>query len=157
MVVKTYTIFDLKKLHVPWNIGKDLVDVTKDISWDDGKTSVTSAKLSISIRSDAFGVGSEVIMNDSQVERFDWAFGEAGKTKTSEVDVSGELRNGNNLFQVTGFKHMLQIKNLNLTISVYVVLTYEGSEPNVGGEYEKYIIPAAVVTGGVVLGLAIRK
>lgn len=157
MATKTYTIFDLKRLYVPWNVGKDLVEVTKEIVWDESKTNITSAKLSISIRSDAFAVGSETIMNASEVKQFGWAFGEAGDTKTAEVDVSGELRNGNNLFQVTGFKNMLQIKDLNLTISVYVVLSYEGTDPNVEGQYEKYIIPVATTAGIIIFGLAMRK
>lgn len=137
------------------------------VTWDSAKTTMTSAKLRIT----ATAGGSsylDISVNNKNVVSFTWSPFEGGVLKsTTSGDISSLLTSGDNLFIANHYKAPASPLETTATISVTLVIEFEGTPPVTGEKPEwqqwleknwTYVAIGAgvVVLGGAAIGLAGR-
>ena len=148
MATKTYKIFENREVKLPWNWSKNSISVSKSITWDEKNTTITSAKLRFTIDPNAGYVKAWVEHNYSEIGRFIWALGDS-TPRSEEFDIVGVLINGSNYFKVVVAKEFGNLATVKFVVSVTVVITYEGDEPDIKPDWQKYLEYAAIGAGTV--------
>lgn len=160
MSTKTYKIFENKKIKIPWNWSKNAISIAKNITWDEKNTTVTGAKLRFTADPDVVYMKAWTELNYNEIGRFDWAPGDS-TPKSDEFDIVGVLVNGSNYFKVVVAKNIFNFRTVIFVVSVTVVITYEGKEPDIGPSWKKYLEYAAygsaAAAGIVVVGKALKE
>jgi len=160
MPTKTFPIFENRKIHVPWNWSKNGAEVSKSITWTEGKTTVIGAKLRFTVDPNVGYTKAWVEFNYSEIARFHWALGEKSP-QSEEFDVIGNLVNGSNHCKIVGAKEAGNTSDVVFYISVSVVLTYEGDDPDVEPDWMRYLkygaYGVATAAGVVIVGKALKE
>lgn len=148
-------------LSIPVSWMGNNVEVKKSYKFDEAKTTIVSATLRISAvnggLSDA--VVLSTIFNLSEVSSLVWNTAELSVTKTSDVDVTPFLINGDNTlkFDLTRAS-ALQIITKDVWITAILLIEYEGDAPTVNDktpvDWEKYL-PWILGGGAVLVGLTL--
>ena len=146
MPTKTYKIFENREIKVPWNWSKNSISVSKNITWDEKDTTIISAGLRFTVDPSSGHVKALVEHNYNEVGRFNWVLGDA-TPRSGEFDIIGVLSNGSNYFKVIVAKEFGNLATVIFVVSVTVVITYEGKEPDIKPEWRKYLEYAALGIG----------
>jgi len=152
MATKTYKIFENREVKLPWNWSRDGISLAKNITWDEKNTTIVSAKLRFTVKPSRGYVKSWTELNYVEIGRFTWSLLD-DSLRSDEFDIIGVIVNGNNYFKVIVAKEFANIDAVNFMVSEEVVITYEGSEPEVTPDWKKYLEYGAVgigVAGGVI-------
>ncbi len=121
-----------------------------DIRWDDKSTTILDAKLYIEVEPDAGSVGFKMHMNSEKVYDTIWQPWEDNR-RGDTVSVLGILVNGTNKFDITAWKHPFPYPfERNVRVTAYVVISYEGEEPNVTPIDWRYYLAGGLIVGGIV-------
>jgi len=143
---KSYKIFENKKIHVPPLWSKNGASVTKAITWDEGSTTITSARLRFTVDPNVGHVKAWVELNYAEIGRFTWILGDHSP-KSEEFDIIGNLVNGSNFCKIVGAKEFGNISDIIFYMSVDVILTYEGDDPDIKPDWQKYLEYTAIGVG----------
>lgn len=146
MPSKTYKIFENREVKIPWNWAKNSISIAKNITWNEKSTTITSAKLRFSADPNSGYVKASVEHNYSEVGRFTWGIGDS-TSKSDEFDVVGVLINGSNYFKAVVAKEFANLATIKFIVSITVVITYEGDEPEIKADWQKYLEYAAIGIG----------
>lgn len=155
MPTRTIKIFEHKEVKLPWNWTKKGIDLTRAITWDEKKTTVTSARLRLTVDPSSGYVKSYVEHNYSEVGRITWALGDAS-SKSEEFDTIGNLVNGSNYFKVVVAKEFGNTATVIFVVSATLVITYEGDDVDDDPDWKKYLTYAAAGLGTVAALVTIR-
>jgi len=148
MVIKTYKIFENKEVKLPWYGAKDVLNLVKNIDWDENNTTIISAKLRLTVKPSGDYVKVWTELNYMEVGRLTWGlFDDA--YKSDEFDVVGVLVNGSNYFSITVAKEFGNVDAVSFMVSENIVVTYEGDEPTVKTDWRKYLELGAIGLGVV--------
>lgn len=148
-------------LSIPVSWMGNNVEVTKNYKVDEAKTIIHSATLKISAvnggLSDA--VVLSTVFNLSEVASLVWNMAELGVTKTSDVDVTPFLINGDNTLKFDFTRASgLQFITKDVWITAILLIEYEGDDPTVTDktpvDWEKYL-PWIIGGGAVLVGVAL--
>lgn len=151
MATKTYKIFENREVKLPWNWSRDGISLAKNIVWNEKDTVINSAKLRLTIKPSSGYVKAWTELNYMEVGRFNWSLGD-NSLRSDEFDVVGVLVNGSNYFKVIVAKEFANASGVTFVVSEEVILTYEGKEPEVKPNWQKYLEYGAIgiiATGAV--------
>ena len=156
MPTRTIKIFEHKEVKLPWNWSKKGIDLTRAITWDEKKTTVTSARLRLTVDPSSGHVKSWIEHNYNEVGRIGWALGDAS-SKSEEFDSIGNLVNGSNYFKVVVAKELGNIGPVTFIVSAVLVITYEGEDVDDDPDWKKYLTYAGAGLGTVAALVTIRR
>lgn len=160
MPTKTFKIFENREVKVPWNWSKNSISVSKNITWDEKVTTITSARLRFTVDPSSGHVKAWVEHNYNEIGRFNWILGDA-TPRSEEFDVVGVLVNGGNYFKAIVAKEFGNLATVKFIVSVTVVITYEGKEPEIKTDWQKYLEYAAIGVGAtaavITIGGALKE
>jgi len=91
-------------------------------------------------------------LNYNEIGRFSWILGD-NSVRSDEFDIIGVLINGSNYFKVVVAKEFGNFFEIIFVVSVTVVITYEGKDPDIKPSWQKYLEYGAIglgVTAGVI-------
>jgi len=148
MVVKTYKIFENREVKLPWYGSKDVINLVKNIDWNENDTTIISAKVRLTIKPSRSYVKAWAELNYIEIGRFTWSILD-DLFKSDEFDVIGVITNGSNYFSVTVAKEFANVDAVSFMISEDVVITYEGTEPTVKTDWRKYLEIGAIALGAI--------
>ena len=148
MPTKTFKIFENREIKVPWNWSRVGISLSKNITWDEKGTTITSAGLRFTVDPSSGHVKAWVEHNYNEIGRFNWALGDS-TPRSEEFDIVGVLSNGSNYFKVVVAKEFGNLATVKFVVSVIVVITYEGKEPDIKPEWQKYLEYTALGVGTV--------
>ena len=160
MPTKTYELWKDKKIELGWTEGSKTDVVKKDITWDEKKTEIKSARIDVTARA-TDRTALTIRLNFSDVVYLSWGLGENDRVKTGSGDCMGYLRNGENIFEADFHKHFFDPVFERVIFSATLVITYEGKEPGVEPWWKKYLTwglaGGGLVIGSVVIGSELTK
>lgn len=156
MPTRTIEIFKNKEVKLPWNWSKKGIDSTRAITWDEKKTTLTSARLRLTVKPNSGYVKSWVEHNYSEVGRIGWALGDTS-SKSEEFDSIGNLVNGSNYFKVVVAKEVGNIAAVIFIVSATLVITYEGEDVDDDPDWKKYLTYAGAGIGTVAALVTIKS
>jgi len=157
---KTFKIFENREVKVPWNWSKNSISVSKNITWDEKDTTIISAGLRFTVDPSSGHVKAWVEHNYNEIGRFNWILGDA-TPRSEEFDIVGVLSNGSNYFKVVVAKEFGNLATVKFVVSVTVVITYEGEDPIIKPDWQKYLeylaYGSVVAASVVVVGKALEE
>ena len=151
MNVKEYPVWLNKKLEIPFYGGSAGDTVKKDITWNENKTRIVSARMDVEAKASA-RTNLDIYLNYSEVVHFHWELWEEGASKTFSGDVTALIKNGTNVFQADFYKDPVNPFGVGATFTVTVLIEYEGEEPSVRPWYERWVVPIAVGSAIALIG-----
>jgi len=154
MPVNEYPIWSNKKLEIPWHGGSTGDTVKKNITWDEAKTKILSAKMDVTAKASA-RTNLDIYLNYKEIVHFHWELWEEAVTKTFSGDVTALIKNGTNVFEASFYKDPINPYGVGVTFTVTILIEFEGEEPSVEPWWKKWIIPIAVGSSIAVVGMAI--
>jgi len=157
---KTFKIFENREIKVPPLWSKNGISISKSITWNEKDTTITSAKLRLTIKPSMGYVKAWTELNYNEIGRFSWILGD-NSVRSEEFDIIGVLINGSNYFKVIVAKEFGNFFEIVFVVSVTVVITYEGKDPDIKPSWQKYLEYAAygsaAAAGIVVVGGALKE
>ena len=116
---------------IPWSpirLCSGWIGKSTPVKWDEARTTITSARLVLTrVHSNGDPVDVWVRFNGAEVRRFSWGEGTKCTDRSDIIDVP--LLNGPNLLEVEACKLYPWFGVVNVSVSAYIEVTFEGEAP----------------------------
>lgn len=154
---KAYPIAYEERIELGWFEGSKKNTYRIPVVWNERYTDVLNAQTDFIVKPDETVMGARLYMSSSRISELLWVFGESPELKSDTRDVTGRLRNGENIFEIECFKSSaIHFPPVGFTVSANIVVTYKGDEPGVK-PWEEYIVPAVAGVGTFIFGWWLLK
>ena len=156
MPTKTYPVWKDQRVELGWFVGSKKIDRVTPITWNERVTNLKSAQADLIARPDGSLTKVVLYVNGSRISELYWGPKEVTQ-KAITTDISGIIRNGDNLFELSCEKtNPVAFPPTGFLISVNAVLNYEGAEPAFGW-LERLAVPIAVLVGTVIFIIGVTR